>query len=64
MGVDPIIGQNASAKRARKSDEPVSNYPTDNVRTTLNKPNDFIIPKAAGYFFVPSSEALANELSI
>jgi Dyp-type peroxidase family len=63
VGFDPIIGQNASANRARTTDEPVSNYPTGNVRSTLNEPNDFIIPTAAGYFFVPAIEALTNELS-
>ena len=63
VGFDPIIGQNASPNRARTTDEPVPNYPTGNVRSTLNEPNDFIIPTAAGYFFVPSIEALTNELS-
>jgi deferrochelatase/peroxidase EfeB len=63
VGFDPIIGQNASLSRARTTDEPVPNYPTGNVRSTLNEPNDFIIPTAAGYFFVPSIEALTNELS-
>jgi Dyp-type peroxidase family len=63
VGFDPIIGQNASGNRARTTDEPVSNYPTGNVRSALNEPNDFIIPTAAGYFFVPSIEALTNELS-
>ncbi len=63
VGFDPIIGQNATPPRARTMDEPVSNYPAGNVRSTLNEPNDFIIPTAAGYFFVPSIEALANELS-
>jgi deferrochelatase/peroxidase EfeB len=63
VGFDPIIGQNGSLNRARTTDEPVPNYPTGNVRSTLNEPNDFIIPTAAGYFFVPSIEALTNELS-
>ncbi len=62
-GFDPIIGQNATPPRARTMDEPVLNYPTGNVRSTLNEPNDFIVPTAAGYFFVPSIEALTNELS-
>jgi Dyp-type peroxidase family len=62
VGFDPIIGQNA-ANRARTMDEPVPNYPTGNVRSTLNEPADFIVPTAAGYFFVPSIEALTNELS-
>jgi Dyp-type peroxidase family len=63
VGFDPIIGQNASANRARTMDEPVPNYPTGDVRKTLNEPVDFIVPTAAGYFFVPSIEALTNELS-
>jgi Dyp-type peroxidase family len=64
VGFDPVIGQNAAPNRARTTDEPVPNYPNGNVRSTLNEPNDFIIPTAAGYFFVPSIEALTNELSI
>jgi Dyp-type peroxidase family len=63
VGFDPIIGQNAAPPRARTMDEPVPNYPTGNVRSTLNEPSDFIVPTAAGYFFVPSIEALTNELS-
>jgi Dyp-type peroxidase family len=63
VGFDPIIGQNAAATRARTTDEPVPNYPTGNVRSTLSEPGDFIVPTAAGYFFVPSIEALTNELS-
>jgi hypothetical protein len=47
----------------RTTDEPVSNYPTGNVRSTLNEPQDFVVPTAAGYFFVPSIEAVENELS-
>jgi Dyp-type peroxidase family len=63
VGFDPIIGQNATPPRARTMDEPVPNYPTGNVRSSLNEPNDFIVPTAAGYFFVPSIEALTNDLS-
>jgi hypothetical protein len=44
-------------------DEPVANYPVGNLRSTLQEPTDFIVPTAAGYFFVPSIEALTNELS-
>jgi hypothetical protein len=43
-------------------DEPVANYPAGKVRSTLQEPTDFIVPTAAGYFFVPSIEALTNEL--
>jgi len=63
VGFDPIIGQNATVPRTRFMDEPVPNYPIGNTRSTLNEPNDFIVPTAAGYFFVPSIEALTNELS-
>ena len=72
VGFDPIIGQNGGvspnpgdpAARARFMDEPVANYPTGKDRTTLQEPTDFIVPTAAGYFFVPSIEALTNELSV
>jgi Dyp-type peroxidase family len=64
VGFDPLIGQNNGANgRARFMDEPVPNYPTGNTRSTLNEPNDFIIPTAAAYFFVPSIDAIENELS-
>jgi Dyp-type peroxidase family len=71
VGFDPIIGQNGGvnpnqgdpAPRARFMDEPVANYPGGNARSTLQEPTDFIVPTAAGYFFVPSIEAMTNELS-
>lgn len=63
VGFDPIIGQTSTGARARTTDEPVPNYPTGNIRSTLSEPIDFIVPTAAGYFFVPSIEALSNELS-
>lgn len=71
VGFDPLIGQNGGAKanpgdpapRDRFMDEPVPNYPTGNVHSTLKETQDFIIPTAAGYFFVPSIEALKKELS-
>jgi Dyp-type peroxidase family len=63
VGFDPIIGQNNATGRARTMDEAISNYPTGNVRSTLNLPQDFIIPTAAGYFFVPSINALKNDLT-
>ncbi|MFI5059602.1 MAG: hypothetical protein ACHQLQ_15640 [Candidatus Acidiferrales bacterium] len=54
---------NAAPPRARTMDEPVPNYPTGNVRSTLNEPSDFIVPTAAGYFIAPSIEPLTNDLS-
>jgi Dyp-type peroxidase family len=64
VGFDPIIGQNGGpGGRARTTDEPVPNYPTGNQRSTLNEPTDFIIPTAGAYFFVPSIDAIENELS-
>ena len=63
VGIDPIIGQSNAPNRARATDELVSNYPTGNVRSTLNEPQDFVIPTGAGYFFMPSIEAVENELS-
>jgi Dyp-type peroxidase family len=61
VGFDPIIGQNGGA--ARTTDEPVPNYPTGNVRSMLQEPNDFIVATGGAYFFVPSIAALENELS-
>jgi hypothetical protein len=66
VGFDPIIGQNTNQKgqpQPRISDEPVPNYPTGNQRSTLNEPQNFIVPTGGAYFFVPSIAALENELS-
>ena len=63
VGFDPIIGQNKDHKQPRTTDEPVPNYPTGNTRSTLGEPTDFVIPTAAAYFFVPSLDALRNELT-
>jgi len=69
VGFDPLIGQNGGLNpgnpppRNRFMDEPVANYPQGNVRSTLQEPTDFIVPTAGAYFFVPSIEALINELS-
>ena len=64
VGFDPLIGRTpAPDTHARFTDEPIPNYPTGNVRNTLNDPNDFIVPTAAAYFFVPSIDAIENELS-
>lgn len=54
-GHDPIIGQ---AGRARQMDEPLPNYPTGSVRSTLDMPEPFVVPTAAGYFFMPSLSTL------
>lgn len=64
IGFDPIIGQNATAaNRARTMDEPVSNYPSGAQRSELQEPNDFVVPTAGAYFFVPSVSAILNELT-
>ena len=54
-GHDPILGHMGAA---RVMDEPVPNYPVGNVRSTLNLPDAFVIPKAGAYLFVPSLPAL------
>jgi Dyp-type peroxidase family len=67
VGFDPLIGQKAGPagdpQRARTTDEPIPNYPTGNVRSTLNLAQDFIVPTAGAYFFVPSIAALKQELT-
>jgi len=65
VGFDPIIGQNTvnGQPQPRTADEPVPNYPTGNVRSTLQEPQNFIVPTGGAYFFVPSIAALENELS-
>jgi Dyp-type peroxidase family len=61
-GHDPIIGQNNRPDRARFMDEPVPNHPAGDVRSTLQMPQDFVVPTGGAYFFVPSISALKNEL--
>ena len=65
VGSDPIIGQNTlnGVPQPRTADEPIPNYPTGNVRSTLLEPIDFVVPTGGAYFFVPSIAALQNELS-
>ena len=65
VGFDPIIGQNTvnGQPQPRTSDEPVPNYPTGNVRSTLQEPQNFVVPTGGAYFFVPSIAALEDELS-
>jgi Dyp-type peroxidase family len=63
VGFDPIIGQQADHTQPRSTDEPIPNYPTGNVRSTLHEPTDFVVPTAAGYFFVPSLDAIRNQLT-
>jgi hypothetical protein len=56
----------------RSSDVPIPNYPTGNVRSSLDFPTisdterlpaAFALPKGGAYFFVPSLRALRMELS-
>jgi Dyp-type peroxidase family len=77
VGFDPIIGQNtpqnppspqppdpqAGQPQPRTADEPIPNYPTGDVRSTLTIPQPFIVPTGGEYFFVPSISALKHELS-
>ncbi len=65
VGIDPIIGQSTlnGVPQPRTADEPIPNYPTGNVRSTLQEPVDFVVPTGGAYFFVPSIAALENELS-
>ena len=44
-------------------DEPVSNYPSGDVRSTLQEPQDFVVATGGAYFFMPSISAMKNELS-
>ncbi|MGO9272538.1 MAG: Dyp-type peroxidase [Terriglobia bacterium] len=65
VGWDPIIGQNSTPgqNRERTMDEPVSNYPSGDVRSTLQEPQDFVVATGGAYFFMPSISAMKNELS-
>ncbi|HME00085.1 MAG TPA: Dyp-type peroxidase [Terriglobia bacterium] len=65
VGWDPIIGQNSAPgqNRVRTMDEPVSNYSSGGVRSTLQAPQDFVIATGGAYFFMPAISALKNELS-
>jgi Dyp-type peroxidase family len=63
VGIDPIIGQAKPPQVARTTDEPIPNYPTGNVRSTLNLAQAFVVPTGGGYFFMPSISAMINELS-
>lgn len=62
VGPDPIIGQ-AAGGGVRVMDEPEANYPSGSKRSTLTEPDAFVVPTAAGYFFVPSIRALAIDLA-
>ena len=65
VGFDPLIGQNVPADGpARSSDEPVPNYPTGSVRTTLQMPEPFVVPTGGSYAFVPSITALRTKLLV
>jgi Dyp-type peroxidase family len=61
-GYDPIIGR-APDNGPRAMDEPYSNYPGGNRRTTLEIPSQFVVLTAAGYFFMPSLSALRTVLT-
>ena len=61
-GWDPIIGQ-AMGGGPRFMDEPVPNWPLGNRRSRLDLPEQFVIPTAAAYFFMPSLTALRNVLT-
>jgi Dyp-type peroxidase family len=61
-GFDPIIGQ-APGNGAREMDEPYPNYPAGDRRTTLVIPDQFVVPTAAAYFFMPSITALRTVLT-
>lgn len=61
-GYDPIIGQ-APDDGPRRMDEPVPNYPTGNRRSALDLLQQFVIPTAASYLFVPSISAARGALS-
>jgi Dyp-type peroxidase family len=61
-GFDPIIGQ-APGNGPREMDEPFSNYPGGNRRTTLEIPHQFVVLTAAAYFFMPSITALRTVLT-
>jgi Dyp-type peroxidase family len=56
-GFDPIIGS-AEDDRPREMDEPVPNFPTGDVRSTLIISEQFVVLTAAAYFFVPSLTGL------
>jgi Dyp-type peroxidase family len=61
-GIELIIGQAAGASD-RMMDEPVSNYPVGDKRSTLEAPHQFVILTAAAYFFVPSITAIRTVLT-
>jgi len=61
-GFDLIIGQ-AEGSGPRVMDEPYSNYPAGNRRTTLEMLEQFVELTAAGYFFMPSITALRTVLT-
>lgn len=55
VGHDPLVGQ---APGLRTMDEPVPNYPTGNVESTLEMPEFFVVTTASTYAFMPSIDAL------
>ncbi len=64
VGIDPVIGQARPPEVARTMDEPVPNYPTGEVVSTLNLAQSFVVPTGGGYFFMPSISALRDVLTV
>ena len=60
-GIDMIIGQ-TGGDRSREMDEPLPNYPTGDLRSTLVAPKDFVVPTGGAYCFMPALHALQSVL--
>ncbi len=63
VGIDPVIGQATPPAVARATDEPIPNYPTGGVVSTLNLAQAFVVPTGGGYFFMPSISAIQDVLT-
>jgi Dyp-type peroxidase family len=61
-GIDAIIIQ-PGAGESINVDEPVPSYPGGSTRTTVTLPHSFVTPRAAGYYFSPSIDALKGPLA-
>ena len=62
VGIDPVIGA-GKTPRGRRTDEPIPNYPTGGVVSTLNLAQAFVVPTGGGYFFMPSISAIQDVLT-